>query len=59
MGTEFKRTPKGPKLGTPQREIPFQTYNSGIPVREDTRGNIEIIRYIENMLGLSSWIDNI
>lgn len=41
---------KESRLGSPQE---------GVPIREDKKGSREIIRQMEKMIGLRSWIDNV
>lgn len=41
---------KESRLGSPQE---------GVPIRKDKKGSRDIIRQMEKLLGLRSWIDNV
>lgn len=61
MGTEFKNKVDGEALGVAHaaKESRLESPLKGVPVRVDKRESREIIRYLEELLGLRSWIDNI
>lgn len=59
MGKEYKNRVPGPMLGTPIRERSLHSPNPGVPIKKDNKESRTIIRNMEKLLGLRSWIDNV
>lgn len=62
MGIEFKNKVDGEALGVAHaaKESRLESPLKGIPIRENNNRAIRgIRRYLEELLGLRSWIDNI
>lgn len=61
MGNEYKKRVSGEALGVAHaaKESRLGSPYKGVPIREDEKGARKIIRDMEKLLGLSSWIDNV
>ena len=61
MGIEYKNRVGGEPLGDVHaaKERRLGSPYEGVPIKKDKKGSRNIIRNIERLLDLSSWIDNI
>ena len=61
MGIEYKNRVGGEALGVAHaaKESRLGSPYEGVPIRKDKKESRNIIRYMEKLLGLSSWIDNV
>lgn len=59
MGNEYKDKVGGPELGVPQMTRGYHSPQDGVPIQEPEGNPRQMIREMEKVLGISSWIDNI
>lgn len=61
MGIEYKNKVGGDPLGVAHaaKESRLGSPYQGVPIRKDRKEARNIIRHLEKLLGLSSWIDNV
>lgn len=57
--SEYKDKIGGHELGTPRKEETYFSPVQGVSILEGEGDPWEMIRQMEKVLGISSWIDNI
>lgn len=55
---EYKDKVGGPELGKPRREVTYFSPRNGISVLPEDDNSCELIKEMEENLGIRSWIDN-
>lgn len=56
---EHKNKIGGPELGKPRKESNLHSSQDGVPILNGEGHPRQMIREMEKLLGISSWIDNI